>query len=243
MIGGKNRSQARCQCDPSCLKPPLTKDNPFCKDHQNCARFSPPSGWEPEYNPEPYHATPTIKNGHNCFAYALDLLSQRSLLPCRSSSCNVSFPQPGEVSKHQSFDKTDGKRCPDIIARTLGDIKGSKQSNFIQACPAGMRKIAFAVDPTKDYHVYRQDKPIMKNGKPHYLWSHKPGSTEVTQLDSMGNFIHDPALASRNNPESKLNYRHFCGYMCIPVIKKGGRSRKKASAMKKKRTRRARRAT
>ena len=113
--------------------------------------------------------------------------------------------------------------------------------------PKGTRKIAFAVDPKKDYHVYRQDRPVVdESGRLRYLWSHKPGATEVTQHDSLGNFIHDPALASRNNKESNLNYTNFCGYMCVPASgpsrkkRQTGAKRTRAKASRKRTTRRAR---
>jgi hypothetical protein len=110
----------------------------------------------------------------------------------------------------------DGKRCPDLMARLMGDIKGIQIGvPFEKACPKGMRKIATVVDPKEDYHFYRQDQ----SGK----WSHKPGGQPVTDKDASGRPIFDPALAYRITKDANLNYREFCGYQCVPVMKHGKR--------------------
>jgi hypothetical protein len=67
------------------------------------------------------------------------------------------------------------------------------------------------VDPNEDYHFYRQDS----DG----YWSHKPGATPVTRVDTTGRPIYDPMLAARDNKTSNLNYERFCGYLLVPVTK------------------------
>jgi len=218
---------SRCQCDPQCRRPPAPK-SPFCKMHQRrCWRKAPLSGYEPLYDPDNYNQFDGLKNSNNCYAYAL----QYDELPekCTKQQCAAPFPQPGLSSGYPKWSDVKGKRCPDVLARVLGDIPGSKLARFTQKCKRGTRKVAFVVDPKEDYHVYRQDK----NG----YWSHKPGSMEVTNMDAMGRPIYDPRLAGRNNPDSKLNYTHFCGYLCVPArrhrLTRAGGTRKKRSKAKR----------
>jgi len=59
--------------------------------------------------------------------------------------------------------------------------------------------VALVIWPGVDYHWYRQDD----NG----CWSHKPGSTPVTNLDDSGRFIADPLACDRGD------YTDFCVYM------------------------------
>ena len=130
---------------------------------------------------------------------------------CTITSCPISFPQPGRASGYPKWSKVKGKRCPDIMARAMGDVPGSKMARFDQSCGKGMRKVAFIADQKEDYHVLREDK----TGK----WSHKPGGTNVTDVDASKRPIVNPELADFNYPDSGLNYEHFCGYMCIPATK------------------------
>jgi hypothetical protein len=85
-------------------------------------------------------------------------------------------------------------------------------STFTKKCPKKMTKAAVVTDENEDYHFYRQDS----NG----YWSHKPGSTDVTNKDASGRFIYDPQLASRKYDNSALDYQNFCGYFCLPSKKK-----------------------
>jgi hypothetical protein len=105
-------------------------------------------------------------------------------------------------------------------------------ASFTKKCPKKMTKAAVVTDENEDYHFYRQDS----NG----FWSHKPGSTDVTNQDADGRFIYDPQLASRKYDKSSLDYRNFCGYFCLPSrkrikIQRAGRrknTRKKRSLRK-----------
>lgn len=220
----QTRKKARCQCDPSCKNPPL-QNSPFCKDHlQFCPRISPLTGWEPQYNPPKYNYYKGVKESHNCFAYALDYMELPKKKGCTTDSCPVGYPQPGRASGFPKWEKVQGKRCPDVMARAMGDVPGARPAQFTTKCRKRERKIAFVTDEDQDYHVYRQDS----NG----YWSHKPGATEVTHLDATKRPIYDPQLASRYYPDSGLDYDNFCGYLCIPATKKhrlkrGGKRRTK----------------
>lgn len=203
---------ARCQCDPNCKNEPLP-NSPFCKKHnKRCTRKASLSGYEIPYSPDKYNNYNGIKESHNCFMYAvydhINLPSKK----CTLKDCQLPFAQPGRISGYPTWERVKGKRCPDIIGRTLGDVPDTTLSSFTGKCPKGTRKVATVVDPKNDYHWYRQDA----DG----YWSHKPGSTPVTNVDSTGRRIYDPQLASRHSSGSDLNYNKFCGYLCIPVRKK-----------------------
>ena len=229
---------ARCQCSPHCNKKPL-EGNMFCQNHMTkCSRISPKTGFEPPYEPNHWNRTKELRETHNCFAYAMNVNDPRQVRACRmNKNCNVPFHQPGSASGHPGFRTRKLKTCPDMIARLLGDNPSMKMTTFEKKCPPHTSKIALVVDPDEDYHFFRQDS----NG----LWSHKPGGTQVTNLDANNSMIYDPALASRNyHPEgSKLNYDTFCSYLCVPrdkpIYLKTGGSKKKT--LRKKRFQRTRR--
>lgn len=208
---GKTRKrksfEPHCQCEPGCKNLPMP-GSPFCKAHQHkCSRLSPRTGYEPDYNPSKYNKHAGLKNSQNCFAYAF----HHTYLPkhCTKDSCNASFHQPGIKSGHPRWSEVNGKRCPDLLGRLLGDVPSIRLSTFTKRCPKKMTKAAVVTDENEDYHFYRQDS----NG----YWSHKPGSTDVTNKDADGRFIYDPALASRFYPKTGLDYKNFCGYFCLPA--------------------------
>jgi len=208
----KGKAPPRCQCDPNCSNPPLPQ-SPFCKAHQHhCSRRAPLTGWEPAYEPDRYNRHPGIRESHNCYTYALNYLHLPRKKNCTKKSCPLPFPQPGRASGYPRWSKVKGKRCPDLLARVMGDVPGSAPSTFEARCPAGKRKIAIVADEDQDYHLFRQDA----NGD----WSHKPGATDVIPYDATKRRIYDPELASRDYPQTGLNYDEFCGYLCIPATKR-----------------------
>ncbi len=231
----------KCQCTPSCTKPPLPR-SAFCKDHlRKCDRVPQLSGDELPYEPEKYNKYAGIRESHNCYAYAMGYYNLPNTKGCSNASCPVSYPQPGLASGYPKWSKVDGKRCPDLIARIMGDVPGIKPSTFEKKCPRGMRKIAPVVAPKDDYHFYRQDHTNDKMKK----WSHKPGATPVTDKDSTGRPIYDPQLASRGSAASGLHYTEFCGYWCVPTrkmpkLKRGG-ARSARRTQQKRSARRTRR--
>jgi hypothetical protein len=228
-------NEPKCQCVESCNHPPLSELMPFCiKHHKSCFRISPLSGYEPKYNPKRYNKTRRIRESHNCYSYAIDLIDLPSKEICNEEKCNIPYHQPGRYRGFPKWSKTTGKRCPDLIARLKSEIPGLSVVNFTDKCPPRTSKIALVVDPKEDYHFYRQDS----NG----LWSHKPGGTNVTNLDADQKLIYDPAIASRNytkDGKSDLNYKYFCSYMCVPrgkkikTVKRGGAKYKRRRTIKK----------
>ena len=185
----------------------------FCEYHKTngCPRASPPSGFEPRYEPIRWNQRREIRETHNCFAYAMNINDPRQITDCqKDKDCNVPFHQPGSASGHDGFSSKRKKTCSEMVARILGDNPGIRMINFTDRCPAETSKIAIVVDPKEDYHFFRQDT----NG----YWSHKPGGTPVTNLDSSKRPIYDPKIANRNYLEDggHLNYNQFCSYLCVP---------------------------
>ncbi len=198
----KKINYPRCQCMAECNRRSLP-GKPFCEIHINgCPRKPALTGYEPPYDPNFFNNNPNLKGSHNCAAYAFGYLNTQA-------DKNDPFPQPGAYSGYPRFSKVKRKTCPDMLARIFGDMPSVRPSTFEQQCPAKMSKIALAVDARSDYHVWRQG--------PDGMWSHKPGSTEVTDKDAFGRPIYDPEIASRNynSKGSHLNYNRFCGYLCV----------------------------
>jgi hypothetical protein len=220
------------------MNPPL-KGEAFCSTHiRRCTRKSPLSGWEPHYTPAVYNNNKTIRESHNCFAYAFGVYDPPAAELCDTSgNCNVRFHQPGNYAGYSGFSGDKKKRCPDIVARVFGDNSQIRLVGFEDKCPSGTSKVAFAVDPQNDYHVWRQDS----NG----YWSDKHGAHPVGNTDATGHLQYDPALSNRDYAySSPLNYTDFCGYMCVPRgvpvhTRRGGRRTKRKRTirrMKRKRT-------
>jgi hypothetical protein len=161
-----------------------------------------------------YNNDPSKRHTHNCYAFAVGYNDPRKIEECKQTSeCNTRFHVPGKKSGHPGFSGNLGKRCGDIVARTMADIPEARLSNFSQKCPAGMSKIAVVVDEDSDFHYYAQSK----NG----YWLHKPGGRAATDKDAAGSAIYRPDLASRYYPaeyegDKPLNYDGFCSYMCVP---------------------------
>jgi hypothetical protein len=148
------------------------------------------------------------RESHNCYSYLLNLKSNAAKKLCEkelkyNDLCRRS--QPGYAAGYPSL-KTKDFSCPVIVKRTLADNPNIKNSTFNQACPKDTYKGAIVVAPGRDYHYYR----LNDEG----YWTHKPGWKPSTAYDAKNNLIKNPELASRNYGE--LNYRDFCGYVCVP---------------------------
>lgn len=77
----------------------------------------------------------------------------------------------------------------------------------VSEVPEGGYLVALVLESETDgdYHWYRQDE----DG----YWSHKPGQTEVTNLDASGNLITNPETADRDY--GGINYQVFSGYYVV----------------------------
>ena len=223
----KTGNKYQCQCSSGC-KNKTMKKYPFCQRHmKSCDRFSPLSGYEPDYDPDHWNNFYNIKETHNCFAYAFNINDPKQMKKCNDPNCDVAFHQPGMASGYSKFKSSKPKTCPNMMARILGDNPDVSMTTFNNKCPMGTSKIALIVDENEDYHFLRQDS--------NKFWSHKPGARKVTNLDASKKLIYDPALADYNykkNANGYLNYDTFCSYMCVPRItpvrvKTGGRRKTK----------------
>ena len=203
----------KCQATKGC-KNSVIKGHTFCLNHEakGPQDTAPLSGSELPYGDIIYNKDKAVKNSHNCYSYAMGVVDANKVKNCRTKN-NCVTAQPGRDSKY-NISKKESQSCSDIISRTMGDIPKSELSTFGGQCKPGFRKVASAVDKYRDYHWYRQDN----NG----MWSHKPGTRAVTDVDAFGSKIYNPELASRNYPseydgDTGLNYEDFCSYMCIPA--------------------------
>ena len=156
--------------------------------------FSPLSGSEQEYNPELWNTDYNIKDTHNCYTYALGKIVKGL----------KSKAQPGYASGFKHINDNEYK-CESFYNRLKKDSPGTYLEKFDNACLPGFYKIFLVLDPQNDYHWYRQDN--------NSYWSHKPGSTDVINVDASGNTIKNPLKANRNY--SSLNYYKPCFFACI----------------------------
>jgi hypothetical protein len=84
------------------------------------------------------------------------------------------------------------------VAALADELQATKLKN---ACPRLGHLVALVVAPGWDFHWYRKG--------PDGLWTHKPGSTQATNLDNSGNIITDPRTADRGP------YTDFCAFMIV----------------------------
>ena len=175
---------------------------------------------------EKWNTNESLKDSHNCFAYAIDTVDAKLINDCKETAgCEVGFPQPGYDSGYKEFSKQKEKGCADMVMRMWGDNPKVSTTKFTSRCQAGTSKIALIVDPKRDYHFLRQD--------PDGYWSHKPGSLPVKRVDASDRPILRPdrALFVYKDAKDPLIYSDFCGYFCVPrgkaldmskIVKKGG---------------------
>lgn len=187
------------------------------------------------YNPKLWNSKKELRETHNCYAYAWNIIDLKLIMECLASpNCNTGFPQPGYAAGRKTWDSSQVKTCPDMITRILGDNPTVTRSTFLDTCPVGTSKIALVVDPDEDYHFLRQDADGW--------WSQKGGAKPVVKVDASNHPIWNPELADHNwtNELGILDYEVFCGFMCVPrrvtgtelklKISAGGRRTKKKHA-------------
>ena len=166
------------------------------RNPNNRPGFSPLSGSEPKYDPHKWNDNPRIKRSHNCYAYVLD----------RILSGRKAKPQPGTFSGYPPL-TDDDYDCDTFYKRIKKDNPSLYKIKFEERCRKGFHKGFLALADKavdKDYHFYRQDEG---------LWSSKPGSTEISDIDASGKKIINPALANRNYPS--YQYKTPCFFFCV----------------------------
>jgi len=156
--------------------------------------FSPLSNAEYKYEPEKWNDDDNIKASHNCYSYALGKIVKE----LRSKA------QPGYSSGFNHIDNNNFS-CKEFRKRLKKDSPGSYLEKFDNACLPGFYKVFLALDPGNDYHWWRQNSDS--------YWSHKPGSTNVTNLDASGKKIKNPFLSNRKFVSR--NYYKPCFFSCI----------------------------
>lgn len=136
----------------------------------------------PLYEPEWWNV-PSRQPSNNCYNYA-------------SNYRTNSFAQPGRAAGAMYSSLTCASVRAAAVADELLDSPGADNK-----CPAEGHLVALVVWPNGDFHWYRKGR----DG----TWSHKPGSTAVTNLDNSGNPITDPRTADRGP------YTDFCTFMVV----------------------------
>lgn len=168
-------------------------DNLLQKKIKQRKEFSPLSGAELNYEPDKWNI-PQFKNTHNCYGYVLGKRVKKV----------SNKQQPGYSSGFKHI-KNNEYECKYFYERLKKDVPASYLETFDNKCLPGFYKIFLALDKENDYHWYEQN-----NNK---FWSHKPGHSEVTDLDASKKKIKNPHLANRNY--GYLNYKTSCFYACV----------------------------
>ena len=156
--------------------------------------FSPLSSAEYKYEPEKWNDDDNIKISHNCYSYALGKIVKGL----------ESKAQPGYASGFKHIDYNNFS-CKEFRKRLKKDSPGSYLEKFDNSCLPGFYKVFLAIDPGNDYHWWRQNSDS--------YWSHKPGSTDVTDLDASKKKIKNPFLSNRKF--ISRDYYKPCFFSCI----------------------------
>lgn len=189
------------------------------------------SGYEVAYEPEKWNDATgneeedkdSICTNTNCYYYAINnQLEPKSMQLWRVRyGIYGGLPQPGAyagidlnnlVNMGNPLDEeysTTGKNIVQYVTEqdyaAYNQVHGGgyifRPIGRNERCPAGSYKVALIVGKT-DYHWYRQN--------PDGFWSHKPGKTNVTNIDQQGNSIIDPQYAEWND-----RYKKFIGYFAV----------------------------
>ena len=157
-------------------------------------KVSPLSGSELKYLPHLWNDASNIRNSHNCYTYALG-----KIVPGLRSKA-----QPGYASGYDHIEDNQYK-CSFFRDRLIKDAPGSYIEKFDNKCLPGFYKVFLALDVGNDYHWWRMDDD--------QFWSHKPGSTNVVNVDASGKKIHNPLIANRKY--DSLNYSTPCFFACV----------------------------
>ena len=180
------------------IKSSKKKSSNINMEHNENLKFtkekSPLSGSELKYLPHLWNDQSNIRNSHNCYTYALG-----KIVPGLKSKA-----QPGYASGYDHIEDSQYK-CSFFRDRLTKDAPGSYIEKFDNKCLPGFYKVFLALDVGNDYHWWRMDSD--------QSWSHKPGSTNVVNIDASGKKIHNPLIANRKY--DSLNYSTPCFFACV----------------------------
>jgi hypothetical protein len=158
--------------------------------------LSPMSNSELDFIPERWNRS-DIQTNNNCYAYATDDIDPR-----RTVKPHPGFKENIETTKKEFT-------CDVLTPNVFKDHPGAYQTTFENQCKCNYYKAYLTVDPSKDFHLYRQDS----DG----YWSHKPGSLKATNLDASKQKITNPEIADRTY--KRFNYTDSCMFFCVPSSK------------------------
>lgn len=144
----------------------------------------------PVYEPDWWNNNPAIKGNNNCYNYACNYRTDTFAQPGKATGNQYTSLSGCAVASGQKSAK-DGAISDCLIDTPAADNK----------CPASGHLVALVIWPGVDFHWYRKGLNTR--------WSHKPGSTSVTNLDNSGAIIVDPRTANRGN------YTQFCTFMNV----------------------------
>ena len=137
----------------------------------------------PLYEPAWWNDAGQKQFNNNCYNYATNYRTD-------------TFAQPGLAAGAMYSALSCASVKPAAVADDLIDSPAAKNK-----CPKEGHLVALVIAPGYDFHWYRKGR----NG----YWSHKPGSTPVTNVDNSGVSIPDPRTANRGP------YTNFCTFMVV----------------------------
>jgi RHS repeat-associated protein len=151
------------------------------------------------YEPEKWNDGGVIQLTTNCYAYALDLQKN----PITGENFVERGPsgfalQPGQLAGERLTTLDPSTIVQNAKQDAVASGRTFEESGKDTLVEHGNWKVALVIAPDIDYHWYRQND----DG----TWSHKPGSTPVTNVDNSGNVITNPENADRGI------YTDFIGY-------------------------------
>jgi len=213
----QTKSRRTNSSNPNIKKIPKNKTLKGGKDKPTSEDFKPIVVSNPEgknsallSNDNTFNKNLFVRESHNCYTYFLNLKNKDAVELCKKDFDKNNYcrrAQPGYLSGHPNL-TTDDYKCPTIMNRTLNDNPNIYKINSItDKCHPEYYKGALVVAPGRDYHYYRYNDDKQ--------WSHKPGYKPSTIYDSGNKRILNPEIASKDYGGT-LNYKNFCGYMCIP---------------------------
>ena len=144
-----------------------------------CAPLYEPAWWN----------VPARQPNNNCYNYATNYRTDTFRIVAGGG-------QPGAAAGAMYTSLT----CPSVkTAAIADDLIDSPGAN--NTCPREGHLVALVIWPGLDFHWFRKGRNA--------YWSHKPGSTAVTNLDNSGVTIPDPRTADRGP------YTDFCTFMVV----------------------------
>lgn len=163
----------------------------------------PLNGYELAYEPEEWTNFQSICR---CYNYALDYIDNRCINVGESTGhTSLDIPNYYSDSTLKCLFAYDSKHLSRYYDLIFGFPYRGEVEKY-QACPDGTYKVALFYDSILlDYHWYRQNS----DG----TWSHKPGRSDVMNVDSDGYTIYDPCVCEREH--GGYTYDTFVGFFAV----------------------------